>query len=111
MELCRRTRIGAKQPAILVDFAMFAATGKRRPPNSGQGRNFISVNENLQILIAVRVLVKDYEFSKRAAYETVSDWLKEADWCSALSADAVRKRVRRMEKARPFPKGGDTNPP
>ena len=102
VELCRRTpKLERKQspPQLLVDFAMMAVTGERKRPKSGPGHPVGDINEDADILATVRVLTKAHGYSKSEAYREISEWLKDAN----LEPGAVRKRVRKLETAKPFP--------
>ena len=108
LEFCRRTpkmTRHEKTAPILIDFAMMAATGQRTKPKSGPGHPVGNINEKVEILITVRVLTKDYGYTKTAAYESVSKWCCTTTGMTPRTPDAIRKIVRGMETARPF-KGG-----
>ncbi len=109
VEFCRRTpklTRHEKTAPILIDFAMMAATGQRTKPKSGPGRPVGDINETLDILVTVRVLIKDYGYTKTAAYKTVSEWCNESGGKKAArSPDAIRKIVKQLTEAKPFPSG------
>ncbi len=105
MELCRRTKFGAERPAILVDFAMLAATGERIRPDSGQGRNHGDINEKMNVYATVRVLVKDYGYKRTPAYGLVSQWCVETPGMTPRTPGAIRKIVTSLERHEPFTRG------
>ena len=78
---------------------MMAVTGERKRPKSGPGRPVGDINEDADILATVRVLTKEHGYSKNKAYVAISEWLKDAN----LEPDAILKRVRKLETAKPFP--------
>ena len=82
-------------PPILAEFGMMAATGKRTPPDQKPGHPTGDINDKFNLLATVRVLTKDYGYTKTAAYEAL------ANWCHK-DPDTIRKTVTKLEKRRPF---------
>ena len=103
IELCRRTKFESKRPRILNDFANLVATEELKPPDKRPGHPVNDFNIDLDIFLTVRVLVKDYGFTKTAACKMVSEWSKTAGGIHR-EPDTIRKVVRKMETRTPFPR-------